>query len=76
MGEPYTIRIFVPDGDPEGLRIIDRYDPVLRHSVGLAYRSNRYQNIAARGFSTLCRTIVPRLLVRPKHSHHSPVTTG
>src|SRR6266576_3869805 len=24
MGEPYTIRIFVPDGDPEGLRIIDR----------------------------------------------------
>lgn len=24
MAEPYTIRIFVPDGDPEGLRIIDR----------------------------------------------------
>ncbi|MGB7179009.1 MAG: GIY-YIG nuclease family protein [Xanthobacteraceae bacterium] len=24
MGDPYTIRIFVPDGDPEGLRIIDR----------------------------------------------------
>jgi hypothetical protein len=24
MGESYTIRIFVPDGDPEGLRIIDR----------------------------------------------------
>src|SRR5437762_2809483 len=24
MGEPYTIRIFVPDGDPEGLRIIDQ----------------------------------------------------
>jgi hypothetical protein len=24
MGDPYTIRIFVPDGDPEGVRIIDR----------------------------------------------------
>jgi hypothetical protein len=24
VGDPYTIRIFVPDGDPEGLRIIDR----------------------------------------------------
>jgi hypothetical protein len=24
VAEPYTIRIFVPDGDPEGLRIIDR----------------------------------------------------
>lgn len=24
MGDPFTIRIFVPDGDPEGLRIIDR----------------------------------------------------
>ena len=22
--DPFTIRIFVPDGDPEGLRIIDR----------------------------------------------------
>jgi hypothetical protein len=24
MADPYTIRIFVPGGDPEGLRIIDR----------------------------------------------------
>lgn len=24
MSDPFTIRIFVPDGDPEGLRIIDR----------------------------------------------------
>ena len=24
MAEPFTIRIFVPDGDPEGVRIIDR----------------------------------------------------
>jgi len=24
MGNPFTIRIFVPDGDPEGVRLIDR----------------------------------------------------
>ena len=24
MANPFTIRIFVPDGDPEGIRIIDR----------------------------------------------------
>jgi hypothetical protein len=24
MAEPFTIRIFLPDGDPEGLRIVDR----------------------------------------------------
>ena len=24
MAEPFTIRIFVPDGDPEGVRLIDR----------------------------------------------------
>jgi hypothetical protein len=24
IGDSYTIRIFVPDGDPEGVRIIDR----------------------------------------------------
>jgi hypothetical protein len=24
MADPFTIRIFVPDGDPEGVRIIDR----------------------------------------------------
>src|SRR5690606_31723842 len=24
MADPFTIRIFVPDGDPEGIRLIDR----------------------------------------------------
>ena len=59
-----------------GLRIIGLYDPVPRHSVGLAYRSNRYHNIAAREFGTLCRTTMPRLLAHPKHTHRSTVTTG
>jgi LysR family cyn operon transcriptional activator len=59
-----------------GLRIIDLYDPVPRHSVGLAYMANRFQNIAAREFGTLCRTTMTCLLARPKHSHRSTVTTG
>ncbi len=24
MANPYTLKIFVPDGDPEGVKIIDR----------------------------------------------------
>ena len=58
------------------LRIIDLYDPVLRHSMGLVYMANRYQNIAAREFGILCRTTMTRLLARPKPSHRSTVTTG
>lgn len=50
-----------------GLRIIDLYDPVPRHSVGLAYRTNRHQNIAAKEFGALCRTTMSRLLASRKH---------
>ncbi len=59
-----------------GLRTIDLYAPVPRNSVGLAYQANRYQNIAAREFGTLCRTTMTRLLSRPKQSRRSIVTTG
>ena len=38
-----------------GLQIIDLYDPAPRHSAELAYRGDRYRNIAAREFGTLCR---------------------
>ncbi len=31
-----------------GLQIIDLYDPAPRHSAELVYRSDRYQNTAAR----------------------------
>jgi LysR family transcriptional regulator, cyn operon transcriptional activator len=44
------------------LRIIDLYDPVPRHSVGLAYRINRYQNLAAKEFGALARSITGSLL--------------
>jgi hypothetical protein len=34
MGDPFTIRIFVPNGDPEGLRFIDRMNWT---GVGIAF---------------------------------------
>jgi len=34
MGEPFTIRIFVPDGDPEGVKIVERLNWT---GVGLAF---------------------------------------
>ena len=44
-----------------GLWMIDLCDPVPHHSVRLSYRGNRYQDIAAREFGTLCRTTMTRL---------------
>lgn len=35
MPDPFTIRIFVPDGDPEGVRVIDRMNWT---GLGLAFR--------------------------------------
>lgn len=37
------------------LRTIELYDPVPRHSVGLAFPSDRYQNLAAREFGRFCQ---------------------
>ena len=59
-----------------GLWGVDLYDPVPRHPVGLAYRGNRYQDMAAREFGTLCRTTMTCLFVRTKHSPRSAVTSG
>lgn len=38
MADPYTIRICVPDGDPEGVRIVDRMNWT---GVGIAFPSER-----------------------------------
>lgn len=59
------------------LKIIDLYDPVPRHAVGLAYRSNRYQNLAAREFGVLCRSTMESLLAngRPRRLQSIPKTT-
>jgi hypothetical protein len=30
MSDPFTLRIFVPSGDPEGVRIVDRMNSYCR----------------------------------------------
>jgi LysR family transcriptional regulator, cyn operon transcriptional activator len=45
------------------LRIIELYDPVPRHAVGLAYAVRRHQNRAAKEFGLLCRTTMEQLFV-------------
>lgn len=58
------------------LRMIDLYDPVPRHSVGLAYRMNRYQNLASKEFGTLCRSIMANLLAQPASPRFRQATAG
>ena len=45
MGDPFTIRIFVPDGDPDGVRIIDRMNWT---GVGLAFPRAKWPEIKQR----------------------------
>jgi LysR family transcriptional regulator, cyn operon transcriptional activator len=51
-------------------RLIELYDPVPRHTVGLVSLANRYQNLAAKEFATLCRTTMSQLIT---NSRSSPV---
>jgi hypothetical protein len=45
MPEPYTIRIFVPGGDPEGVKIVDRLNWT---GVGVAFPRILWPDVAAR----------------------------
>ncbi len=45
MPDPYTIRIFVPDGDPEGIRIIDRMNWT---GVGIAFPRSKWPEVNRR----------------------------
>ena len=45
MADAFTIRIFVPDGDPEGVRIIDRMNWT---GAGLAFPRAKWSDIKAR----------------------------
>ena len=45
MAEPFTIRIYVPDGDPEGVRIIDRMNWT---GTGIVFPRNEWQTLKAR----------------------------
>lgn len=49
------------------LRTIDLCDPVPHHRVGLAYRSGRYQNLAAKEFALLCRETMGSLVAQSMH---------
>ncbi|HEY9768515.1 MAG TPA: GIY-YIG nuclease family protein [Coleofasciculaceae cyanobacterium] len=51
MSEPFTIRIFVPDGDPEGVRIIDRMNWT---GVGIAFPRSEWREVRNR--SEFCKT--------------------
>ena len=46
MPEPYTIRIFVPEGEPDGVRIIDR--PNNWTGVGIAFPRDKWQETKRR----------------------------
>ena len=45
MAEPFTIRIFVPDGDPEGIRIIDRMNWT---GLGITFPRTRWESVRKR----------------------------
>jgi LysR family transcriptional regulator, cyn operon transcriptional activator len=58
------------------LRIIDLYDPIPRHSVGLAYRMDRYQNLASKEFASLSRSIMETLLAQSQIPRSRQPVTG
>ena len=45
MSDPFTIRIFVPDGDPDGVRIIDRMNWT---GIGLVFPRGKWPAIRHR----------------------------
>lgn len=45
MADPFTIRIFVPDGDPEGVRLIDRMNWT---GLGLAFPRSKWPEVKRR----------------------------
>ena len=45
MADPFTIRIFVPDGDPEGVRLIDRMNWT---GLGLVFPRSKWPDVQHR----------------------------
>ena len=72
MADPFTIRIFVPDGDPEGVRIIDRMNWT---GLGLVFPRAKWPEIKQR--PEMQRTGVYVLVVDKDHKVQiKRVTTG
>ena len=42
---PFSIRIFVPDGDPDGLRLVEKSNWT---GVGVVFNRTNYKDVAAR----------------------------
>ena len=61
------VRLRLPYGD---LQVVDIYDPIPRHPVGLAFLKHRHQNLAATEFANLCQVTMKHLL---SESRRSPV---
>jgi hypothetical protein len=45
MSNPFTLRIFVPDGNPEGVRIIDRMNWT---GLGIVFPRDKWQEVKLR----------------------------
>ena len=45
MADPFTIRVFVPDGNPEGVRLIDRMNWT---GIGVAFPRARWSEVKLR----------------------------
>ena len=45
MSEPFTIRIFVPDGEPEGVKIVEQFHWT---GVGLAFPRSKWPSVGKR----------------------------
>ncbi|HEU4683370.1 MAG TPA: LysR substrate-binding domain-containing protein [Nitrospira sp.] len=58
------------------IRMVELYDPIPRHSVGLIYKTNRYQNLAAREFGSLCLSTMEALLAQRQSSRYRDSRAG
>ena len=45
MSDAFTIRIFVPDGDPDGVRVVDRMNWT---SAGIAFPRSKWPDVKPR----------------------------
>jgi LysR family cyn operon transcriptional activator len=50
------------------LQLVDLYDPIPRHRVGLIFLTKRYRSLAAEEFARLCQTTIKLLQSTPKLS--------
>ena len=67
MADPFTIRIFVPDGDPEGIRLISRMNWT---GLGLVFRRSDWSKVRQRSEMQSAGTYL--LIGRPNEDDDRP----